>query len=97
MTKCFACDRQIKTTPRVLTCLDEQTVHVGPCCFTKAERAGLDGYQPPKGGPRLYTPEAKESLLACDCQCPEPKSGAALVSEGCPVHGGDFRTITTVM
>lgn len=23
----------------------------------------------------------------CDCQCPEPESGAALVSQSCPVHG----------
>lgn len=59
MTKCFACDRQIKTTPRILACLDEQTVYVGPCCFAKAENAGLGGYQPPKGGPRLYTLLAK--------------------------------------
>lgn len=90
MTKCFACDRQIKTTPRVLTCLDEQTVHVGRCCFAKAENAWLDGYQPPKGGPRLYTLEAKAQLLACDCQHPETTTdGFAAVSIVCPVHG-DF-------
>ena len=22
----------------------------------------------------------------CDCQCPEPESGVALVSNGCPIH-----------
>lgn len=38
-----------------------------------------------------------ELRIKCDCQCPEPKSGAALVSEGCPIHGGDFRPVTSVM
>jgi hypothetical protein len=33
----------------------------------------------------------------CDCQCPEPESGVAGVSEGCPVHAGKFHVITTVM
>jgi hypothetical protein len=33
----------------------------------------------------------------CDCQCPEPKDGAAGVSESCPVHAGEFHVITTVM
>jgi len=93
MIKCFACDRQIKGTPHVLTCIDEQTVHVGPCCFAKAENAGLDGYQPPKGGPRLYTLEAKARLLACDCQHPETTPGGfAAVSIACPIHG-DFECV----
>lgn len=26
--------------------------------------------------------------LVCDCQNPEPASGVALVSESCPIHGG---------
>ncbi len=26
-------------------------------------------------------------LPGCDCQCPTPKSGVALVSESCPIHG----------
>lgn len=24
----------------------------------------------------------------CDCQAPEPSSGAALISNSCPIHGG---------
>lgn len=63
MTKCFACDRQIKATAHVVTCTDEQIVYVGPCCFKKTANAGLEGYQPSKGGPRLYTLEAKKISL----------------------------------
>lgn len=33
----------------------------------------------------------------CDCACPEPEKGAAGVSEECPIHGGNFVTITSVM
>lgn len=33
-------------------------------------------------GRKLTRPKA-----ACDCENPEPKSGAALVSEECPIHG----------
>ena len=30
--------------------------------------------------------------IGCDCQCPEPESGVALVSDHCPVHN-DMPTI----
>lgn len=63
MENCFACGRQIRRVSHALTSLDEQTVYVGPCCFAKAKNAGLTGYQPPKGGPRLYMSEAKMQLL----------------------------------
>lgn len=34
----------------------------------------------------------------CDCQHPIPTaSGFAAVSEDCPIHGGDFQVVTTVL
>lgn len=53
--KCFACDRPIKDDGGYLVgCADEQDVAVGHECFRKIIDAGEQGYQPPKGGPRLY-------------------------------------------
>lgn len=33
-----------------------------------------------------------KKLAKCDCQNPEPKSGVAGVSEGCPIHGALYST-----
>lgn len=33
---------------------DGQTVFVGSECFKLIKKAGESGYQPPKGGPRLW-------------------------------------------
>ncbi len=51
--KCFACDRPI-TEGYLVGCADEQDVGVGPECYSKIKKTGFAGYQPPKGGPRLY-------------------------------------------
>jgi hypothetical protein len=51
--KCFACDRPLKGKHLVDT-RDDQTVFVGPDCFKRVKAAGDAGWQPPKGGPRLY-------------------------------------------
>jgi hypothetical protein len=32
----------------------QQGQPVGPDCFRHIERAGVDGYQPPRGGPKLF-------------------------------------------
>jgi len=53
-TKCFACDRKITGAPLLADTKDEQIVHVGPECMKKILKAEPNGYQPPKGGPRLY-------------------------------------------
>lgn len=50
--KCFACDRALASRREART-TDGQRVYVGPDCFARIKRAGPDGYQPPKGGPRL--------------------------------------------
>jgi hypothetical protein len=57
-TRCFACDRPTGNNPRRAVTEDGrspatngQTVFVGSDCYKKI---GPDGYQPPKGGPRLF-------------------------------------------
>jgi hypothetical protein len=49
---CFACGRPGAT--RMVDTRDDQIVRVGSDCYRKIESAGEKGYQPPRGGPRLY-------------------------------------------
>jgi hypothetical protein len=58
--RCFACGRPLSTitAERMVDTRDGQTVRVGGDCFRKVERAGAEGWQPPKGGPRLWLPDA---------------------------------------
>lgn len=79
--KCFACDKGLGENPALIQTLDGQTVYVGRECFSLIKRAGEHGYQPPKGGPRLYL------IPECDCERPDPVAGVALISNGCPYHG----------
>lgn len=58
-TRCFACDKPISRKDTILLShevdtRDDQIVFVGADCFRKVKAAGDAGYQPPKGGPRLY-------------------------------------------
>ena len=53
MDKCFACDRQTSKPRLVRVAGEPTTVFVGRDCFKKVESSGVDGYQPPLGGPRL--------------------------------------------
>jgi|GEM_PF-3037136 len=57
---CFACDRPM-ASKYLVTCIDEQTVFVGSECFKKIRLAGVHGWQPPKGGPRLFTIQSKSA------------------------------------
>ena len=52
--KCFACDRKIAKGAVNADTRDGQVVIVGPECYRKIRKAGAVGYQPPKGGPRLF-------------------------------------------
>lgn len=54
MERCFACDKPLGKAPQLVGCKDKQDVHVGINCYRKIKAAGAAGYQPPKGGPRLY-------------------------------------------
>jgi hypothetical protein len=50
--KCFACDRPLGKNPhRAVTEDGAQIVFVGGECW---KLIGPNGYQPPKGGPRLF-------------------------------------------
>ena len=55
--KCFACGRRgktIKARGRLVDTRDGQLVFVGPECLKHVKNAGDVGYQPRKGGPRLW-------------------------------------------
>lgn len=51
--RCYACDRRLTASKYLVTCSDEQTAFVGSECFKHIRRAP-DGWQPAKGGPRLF-------------------------------------------
>lgn len=59
---CYACGRpMLGTGSRVLTEDDgHQRQYVGPDCYQHVVDAGELGYQPPKGGPRLFVPSTFE-------------------------------------
>lgn len=54
--RCFACSRKLKDgeIPKRVITSDGSVQYVGPECAKKVEKAGQGGYQPPKGGPRIY-------------------------------------------
>jgi hypothetical protein len=54
MDNCFACGKPLTSTKRLVDTRDDQRVYVGPDCFAKVVKAAEVGYQPPKGGPRLW-------------------------------------------
>jgi hypothetical protein len=51
---CFACGKKLGKNPALIDTRDSQTAYVGRECFKKIQEAGEAGYQPPRGGPRLY-------------------------------------------
>ena len=53
-TKCYACDRPLGNNPLLVDTRDGQTAYVGRECAKKIMQGGNQGWQPPKGGPRLY-------------------------------------------
>lgn len=53
--RCFACDRLLGTKkPHEVFTSDPQMQWVGPDCYRKVVATGMNGYQPPKGGPKLF-------------------------------------------
>lgn len=55
--RCFACGRPLGRNPRMADTRDEQMVYVGCECWKLIRAAGEAGYQPPRGGPRLFVPK----------------------------------------
>ena len=66
MDYCFACDKLILVpNPKQAWTADPQMQHVGANCFAKIKAGGTDGWQPPKGGPRLFaTLELAKAYIA---------------------------------
>ena len=66
MHRCFACDRKLGRNPCLADTRDAQIVYVGTECYKLIKAAGEAGYQPPKGGPRLYRipPGLSQSYLS---------------------------------
>lgn len=54
MKRCFACGRKLGKTPHGVDTHEDQWVSVGTECYKLIVAAGDAGYQPPKGGPRLW-------------------------------------------
>lgn len=52
--RCFACDRKLGKNAKLVDTRDAQTTLVGRECHKHVSAAGEAGWQPPKGGPRLY-------------------------------------------
>lgn len=52
--RCYLCERPIYTTVHKVYTSDGQTQFAGEECYRMVRDSGLDGYQPPKGGPRVW-------------------------------------------
>lgn len=52
--RCFACGKRLGKRPHKADTRDDQIVYVGQECWRLIILAGDSGYQPPRGGPRLY-------------------------------------------
>jgi PP-loop superfamily ATP-utilizing enzyme len=52
---CYACNRKLRKALHTVITSDGQRVDVGPDCYDKIDLAGSRGYQPPLGGPKLFT------------------------------------------
>lgn len=59
--RCFACDRKLGKSPKLVDTRDGQLVYIGSECFKKI---AADGWQPPKGGPKLYPLNAERLFAA---------------------------------
>lgn len=57
--RCFACGKPLGANPWPADTHEDQLVSVGTVCIKLIRAAGDAGYQPPRGGPRLFvlTPE----------------------------------------
>lgn len=52
--RCFACGRALGKSPAIADTRDGQMVYVGRECYRLIAAAGEAGYQPQRGGPRLW-------------------------------------------
>lgn len=52
--RCFACNKPLGKTPRLVDTRDGQKVFVGRECYKLVAAAGESGYRYPGAGPRLW-------------------------------------------
>lgn len=52
--QCYACGKRLGKRAALVDTRDAQLVYVGRECFKLVKAAGDTGYQPSRGGPRLY-------------------------------------------
>ncbi len=54
--KCFACGKKLTEDHHhhIVDTRDDQMVIVGSSCYENIKKSGEDGYQPPRGGPKLW-------------------------------------------
>ena len=64
--KCFVCGRRLGKNPCRVDTLEDQWVFIGSECYRFVKSAGETGYQPPKGGPRLYPLTRERINYFCD-------------------------------
>lgn len=87
--QCSACGRWMRLHGRRLEVVDGKLIEVavqrfyGSCNYTGGDHLAGDRTDVCA---KCCNSECKR-LAGCDCQNPHPTSGAAGVSENCPVHG----------
>lgn len=54
MNRCFACGEKLGKNPAIADTHEDQIASVGRECYKQIVAAGDEGWQPPKGGPRLW-------------------------------------------
>lgn len=69
--KCFSCGAILKVW-RVAFTIDGQSVFIGSSCAKKTARSGSAGWQPDRGGPRLFISRVPPGLRAL-CEDHEKK------------------------
>lgn len=80
--QCFACGTRM-SRPNFVFTEDRMSdgrhyeVHVGPECFKRVIHSGESGYQPPRGGPRLYShvEHAHRAAQLADAQLADAAKG----------------------
>lgn len=60
--RCYACGKAMRSRPNNVWTIDGQPQPVGRDCFKKVQSALGMGWQPPRGGPRLFLHPPTEDM-----------------------------------
>jgi uncharacterized protein (DUF169 family) len=58
---CYACGKKMRGRSNDVVTSDNQAQCVGSDCLKHIRRGGAEGFQPKRGGPRLYLPDFKKA------------------------------------